>query len=97
MPSDYSLVAAGWNPSDACLFQVVLPLLCFDAEDAELWEEDPQEFVRKVNYSTHAMIAVCHELFVHLLQSTLLCALDVMPSSCSPWRSHEYQCTTHNL
>jgi hypothetical protein len=30
-----------------CL-QVVLPLLCFDEEDAELWEEDPQEFVRKV-------------------------------------------------
>lgn len=28
--------------------QVVLPLLCFDEEDAELWEEDPQEFVRKV-------------------------------------------------
>ncbi|KAF8071226.1 SAD2 [Scenedesmus sp. PABB004] len=29
------------------LSQVVLPLMCFDAEDAELWEEDPQEFVRK--------------------------------------------------
>jgi hypothetical protein len=28
---------------------VVLPLLCFDEEDAELWEEDPQEFVRKVS------------------------------------------------
>eukprot|EP00878_Enallax_costatus_P038160 GHUV01043324.1.p1 GENE.GHUV01043324.1~~GHUV01043324.1.p1 ORF type:complete len:672 (+),score=261.35 GHUV01043324.1:958-2973(+) len=32
---------------DGLLNQVVLPLLCFDAEDAELWEEDPQEFVRK--------------------------------------------------
>jgi hypothetical protein len=30
-----------------CL-QVVLPQLCFDDEDAQLWEEDPQEFVRKV-------------------------------------------------
>lgn len=30
------------------LAQVVLPQLCFDDEDAELWEEDPQEFVRKV-------------------------------------------------
>uniref|UniRef100_A0A383WBL3 Importin N-terminal domain-containing protein n=1 Tax=Tetradesmus obliquus TaxID=3088 RepID=A0A383WBL3_TETOB len=29
------------------LSQVVLPLLCFDEEDAELWKEDPQEFVRK--------------------------------------------------
>jgi hypothetical protein len=28
--------------------QVVLPHLCFDDQDAELWEEDPQEFVRKV-------------------------------------------------
>lgn len=27
---------------------MVLPQLCFDDEDAELWEEDPQEFVRKV-------------------------------------------------
>lgn len=27
--------------------QVVLPQLCFDDADAELWEEDPQEFVRK--------------------------------------------------
>lgn len=32
----------------ASSLQVVLPLLCFDAEDAELWEDDPQEFVRKV-------------------------------------------------
>jgi len=34
----------------ACV-QVVLPQLCFDDEDAELWEEDPQEFVRKVSLS----------------------------------------------
>lgn len=30
------------------MLQVVLPQLCFDDEDAELWEDDPQEFVRKV-------------------------------------------------
>lgn len=30
--------------------QVVLPQLCFNDEDAELWEEDPQEFVRKVRH-----------------------------------------------
>lgn len=35
------------------LGQVVLPLLCFDEEDAELWEEDPQEFVRKVGGWQH--------------------------------------------
>lgn len=27
---------------------VVFPMLCFDDEDAELWEEDPQEYIRKV-------------------------------------------------
>jgi hypothetical protein len=32
----------------ALILQVVLPQLCFDDEDAELWEDDPQEFVRKV-------------------------------------------------
>lgn len=37
---------------------MVLPLLCFDAEDAELWEEDPQEFVRKVR--THPTDALLH-------------------------------------
>jgi hypothetical protein len=27
---------------------VVFPLLCFDDEDAELWQDDPQEYIRKV-------------------------------------------------
>ena len=26
----------------------VFPLMCFDDEDAELWEDDPQEYIRKV-------------------------------------------------
>ncbi|PSC72993.1 importin beta-like SAD2 [Micractinium conductrix] len=29
------------------LLHVVFPLLCFDDEDAELWGEDPQEYIRK--------------------------------------------------
>lgn len=29
------------------LLHVVFPLLCFDDEDAELWEDDPQEYIRK--------------------------------------------------
>eukprot|EP00887_Chlorella_sp_A99_P003658 scaffold7.g3658.t1 len=29
------------------LLSVVFPLLCFNAEDAELWRDDPQEYVRK--------------------------------------------------
>jgi hypothetical protein len=35
------------------LAQIVLPLLCFDEEDALLWEEDPQEFVRKVRLQSN--------------------------------------------
>ena len=27
--------------------QVAFPLCCFDDEDAELWVEDPQEYIRK--------------------------------------------------
>ena len=30
------------------LANVVFPLCCFDDEDQELWEEDPQEYIRKV-------------------------------------------------
>lgn len=33
---------------DFLLFQVVFPLLCFDAEDQKLWTDDPLEFVRKL-------------------------------------------------
>ncbi len=30
------------------LTKCVFDLMCFDDEDAELWEEDPQEYIRKV-------------------------------------------------
>lgn len=30
---------------------VVFPMLCFDDEDAELWADDPQEYIRKVRAS----------------------------------------------
>eukprot|EP00873_Tetraselmis_striata_P029005 jgi/Tetstr1/449269/TSEL_036472.t1 len=29
------------------LINIVFPILCFDDEDAELWENDPQEYIRK--------------------------------------------------
>ena len=32
---------------DGLLFQIIFPLMCFNASDAELWEEDPQEYIRK--------------------------------------------------
>ena len=31
------------------LASVVFPLCCFDDEDEELWDDDPQEYIRKVN------------------------------------------------
>ena len=30
------------------LAAVVLPLCCFNDEDEELWQDDPQEYIRKV-------------------------------------------------
>jgi hypothetical protein len=32
---------------DAIFQQIVFPMLCFSAEDDELWKDDPQEYVRK--------------------------------------------------
>lgn len=29
------------------LISIVFPILCFDDDDAELWEDDPQEYIRK--------------------------------------------------
>lgn len=29
------------------LFEVIFPLMCFSAEDGELWESDPEEFIRR--------------------------------------------------
>lgn len=31
------------------LTKCVFDLMCFDDEDAELWQEDPQEYIRKVS------------------------------------------------
>jgi len=33
---------------NALLTRCVLPLMCFNDEDDELWREDPQEYIRKV-------------------------------------------------
>lgn len=40
------------------LTNCVFPLMCFDDEDAELWEDDPQEYIRKVllsSFCRHAL------------------------------------------
>ena len=35
----------------ALMERVLFPLMCFDDVDAELWEDDPQEYIRKVSQS----------------------------------------------
>jgi hypothetical protein len=34
--------------ADDLLTNVVFPLMCHNAEDARLWAEDPQEYIRRV-------------------------------------------------
>jgi len=40
----YKHVGAHW---DDILMRVAFPLMCFSGEDAELWAEDPHEYIRK--------------------------------------------------
>lgn len=40
---------------DGLMTHIVLPMLAFDNSDAELWEDDPTEYVRKVR--RHAGLA----------------------------------------
>lgn len=32
---------------DIILFEIIYPLICFNDNDAQLWDEDPHEYVRK--------------------------------------------------
>lgn len=41
----YVGTAAHW---DQILHNVAFPLMCFNDADAQLWREDPQEYIRKV-------------------------------------------------
>lgn len=44
---------------DGLLLHVVLPMLAFSDDDAQLWEDDPAEFVRKVRRPSRAACFVC--------------------------------------
>lgn len=44
IPSCYKRVGASW---DQLLHNVAFPLMAFNDEDARLWTEDPQEYIRK--------------------------------------------------
>jgi hypothetical protein len=47
VPACYKRVGgAGW---DALLANVAFPLMAFNEEDAELWRDDPQEYIRKAS------------------------------------------------
>ena len=41
----YAHAKAHW---ESILINVAFPLMCFNDEDAALWEEDPHEYIRKV-------------------------------------------------
>lgn len=41
----YNKVKEHW---DGILHNVAFPVMCFSNEDAQLWEEDPHEYIRKV-------------------------------------------------
>jgi hypothetical protein len=38
---------------DVIMFEIVFPLLCFNQEDAELWRDDPHDYVRKGARCSH--------------------------------------------
>ncbi|GFR51385.1 hypothetical protein Agub_g13815, partial [Astrephomene gubernaculifera] len=44
IPSCYKRVGPAW---DQLLHHVAFPLMAFNEEDARLWREDPQEYIRK--------------------------------------------------
>ena len=45
IPAAYKRVGGAW---DGLLHNVAFPLMAFNDEDARLWAEDPQEYIRKV-------------------------------------------------
>ncbi len=43
-----SLCSLPCSPTQGILANVAYPLMCFNDEDAELWNDDHQEYIRKV-------------------------------------------------
>lgn len=74
--------ASGFPPYS----QVVLPHLCFDDQDAELWEEDPQEFVRKVRgkhvVDVHTQAGWCSLVLAAFCMCGAVCSVRVLLSLC---------------
>jgi hypothetical protein len=60
----------------ALISHVLFPILCFDAKDKELWEDDPHEFVRKTydimeDYTSERVAAWCKSPKISFLLTSL--------------------------
>ncbi|GJV40278.1 importin beta-like SAD2 [Tanacetum coccineum] len=44
---DCYVQSASTKTRDVVLFEIIFPLMCFNENDQKLWEEDPQEYIRK--------------------------------------------------
>lgn len=66
--------------TNSLLTRCVLPLMCFNDEDAELWRDDPHEYIRKVlparcpgiihasiGFGTAGMACFRHALLLYVL------------------------------
>ena len=62
--------------TNSLLTRCVLPLMCFNDEDDELWREDPHEYIRKVP-STLLFLSFS---LTHVTRSTNLPACCVLAS-----------------
>jgi importin-7 len=84
----------------ALISHVLFPIMCFDEQDKELWEDDPHEFVRKtfdiMEDYTSQRVAACNliiDLCKKRTQTTLVPTLEMCVGVCilqkkkklSPW------------
>ena len=83
------------------LTNCVFPLMCFDDEDAELWEDDPQEYIRKVPAPIPSLSRACLVLVVapmlrcyYFLQSTCCKSARVKSSDCLLRLCQQLPCCT---
>ena len=44
---------------DALLLNVAFPRMCFNDEDFQLWTDDPQEYIRKVQLLSFLVLRIC--------------------------------------
>jgi hypothetical protein len=72
-----------YRHSQTLLTNVVMPQLTYNDEDAELWQDDPQEYVRKNFFAAHARCFSAGLLLVTLSFQVRKC-YDMMEDYYSP-------------